>query len=241
MIKLGKADCIITIVFAFISLIATLFMLGMVIAVGNGIIRLIICLIWLAMAVFVLITKKKLFFVISLAVWFVMMPVVALTMLFPPFIHSYSPWKYNVQRSYIEIYNRNSSENFPAMLPRDIREYEFDYMPSMMQGTGHCSARFETSADTVKAYESEFAPQAIYTLTLSSFEHGETTVDVVSPKARQAFENDKSLNIWIDSDYWKDTEATVYVLSATHNWNHPHSSAVIISKDHTKIQFTQLG
>ncbi|MDO4863554.1 MAG: hypothetical protein Q4A05_05230 [Ruminococcus sp.] len=238
---LSTAERIATAGFGVISLTATLLMLGLVIAVGNGVIRLAISLIWLALAIFVLIAKKKLFFYISVTLWLLSMPIIGFTMLWAPFIHSYTPWKYNIQRSYIEIYNRNSSKDFPAMLPRDITDYEFDYMPSIMQGTGHCWARFETSADTVKAYESEYAPQAIYTLPLSSFESGRVDVDVVSPEAIQPFKEDKSLDISYDRDFWDGTEATVYVLSATHNWNHPHSSAVIISDDHTKVQFAQLG
>lgn len=241
MSSLSRADRIISIVFTVISLIAVLLMLGHVIAVGNGVIRLGISLIWLAMAVFVLIAKKKLFFRISVPIWLLSMPLIAFTMLWAPFIHSYSPWKYVIQRSYIEVYNRNSSKDFPAILPSDINDYEFDYMPSIMQGTGHCWVRFETSVNTVKTYEDEYAPKAIYTLPLSSFESGRIDVEVVSPKAKQPVKEDRALSVSFDRDFWNDTEATVYVLSATHNWNHPHSSAVIISSDHKKVQFTQLG
>lgn len=241
MSSLSRADRIISIVFAVISLMAVLLMLGHVIAVGNGVIRLVISLIWLAMPVFVLIAKKRLFFGICVPLWLLLMMILGFTMLWAPFIHSYSPWKYGIQRSYIEMYNRNSSKDFPAMLPGDIEDYEFDYMPSIMQGTGHCWVRFETSVNTVKNYESEYAPQAIYTLPLSSFESGRIDVETVSPEAKQSFKEDRSLSVSFDRDFWNDTEATVYVLSATHNWNHPHSSAVIISSDHKKVQFTQLG
>ena len=39
----------------------------------------------------------------------------------------------------------------------------------------------------------------------------------------------------------KTTYATVYVTSATHNWNHPHSTAVIIDSEKNMIEFAQLG
>ena len=239
--KLSLTARIITIIFAVISLLSVLLFLAGLILAGNGIIRLFISVIWLISAVLVLISKNKVHFAVSIVFWLLLIPIMGFSVLFAPFIHSYSPWKYSFQRAYIDMYNRGSSKDFPDKLPSGVKSYEFDYMPSILQGTGHCSARFTASEDIIKDYESEYAPQAIYTIPLENFNNGTTYVETISPQARQSCAEDDSLDIWEDEEFWADTDATVYVLSAVHNWNHPHSSAVIISKDHTKIQFTQLG
>ena len=246
--ELSRSSRIITAIFGVLTLIPLLFMLWNLIAVGFNLtsgIALAIPLIWLLIAVVVFAEKKKLFFTIGLAVWLISIPLmgcILFLMTFGPYIHSTSPWKYNIQRSYIVVSCQGTTPDFPAHLPKDIRNYEFDFAPHIMQGAGHCSARFETSDDTIKEYESEYAPRAIYTLPISDFkDHHSTNVDKVSDKAETWSDTDKSLKVWMDEDFWGSTDATVYVLSAVHNSNHPHSSAVIISKDHTKVQFTQLG
>jgi hypothetical protein len=241
MSEMGKTGRIITIIFTVILAAVMLFNLTTLILSGARLTMLIISIILVVSAVIVLAVKKNLIFILSLTAWLITIPIMGLSLLFPPFIHSYSPWKYNFQREYIEKYNGMSSKDFPSVLPRDIKNYEFDYAPSIMQGTGHCSARFKASADVIKAYESQYAPQAIYTIPLENFSGGMTTIEKISPEAKQSYAEDKSLDIWSDDDFWADTDATVYVISAVHNWNHPHSSAVIISKDKSKIQFTQLG
>ncbi len=238
---LSAPQSIIAVILTALSLVFTMIFLILLLAVGNGIIRLVMCIVWFISVVLVYFTKNKVHVIAETAITMLMLPAMGFSLLFAPYIHSHSPYKYNLQRELIDVYNRASSKDFPDKLPEDTSDYEFDYLPSMMQGTGHCSARFSSSAEVIEYYESEYAPQAIYTIPLSSFEHGTTVVSSVSPKAKQSIENDNSLDVWIDRDFWADTEATVYVLSAVHNWNHPHSSAVIISKDHTRIQFTQLG
>ena len=227
---------------AFSALLFLLFLV-MFILTGMGLIRMVICFLWLVLPlVFLIFAPGKLHFAISLTETLLMLMAVGFISLWAPFgFSSKMPWRYNFQRTYIDVYNSASSKDFPDKLPKEIDDYRFEYLASIMQGTGHCSARFTASPDIIKAYESEYAPKAIYTIPLSDLRYGSITVDSVSPEAMMPYESDRSLSVWFDNDYWNDTDATVYVLSATHNWNHPHSSAVIISKDHTKVQFTQLG
>lgn len=245
---LSKSAQTFTAIFGILTLIPLLFMLWNLIAVGGNltsIIALVIPFIWLLMALIIFAEKRKLFFIIGLVVCILSFPLmgfILFSMTFGPYIHSTSPWRYNIQRSYIVVSGQGKTPDFPSHLPKDITDYEFDFAPHIMQGAGHCSARFKTSADTIEAYESEYAPQAIYTLPIGDFKnYHSTNVDTVSEKAETWSDTDKSLKVWMDEDFWGSTDATVYVLSATHNSNHPHSSAVIISKDHTKVQFTQLG
>lgn len=223
-----------------LSALATVLYLCLNIFFSTAKISMAVCFIWLIFSViFLLQSKKKFVFVLSIAGCVVAVPLLLLMTMLAPVITSDSPWKYNLQRQYVGLYNENSFENFPDTLPENIGDYRFEYKPAIMQGLGHSSVRFTGSVEVVGAYEREYAPQAIYTLPLSQFNYGVTTVDKVSPKARVPYEGDKHLSVYVDDDFWGDTEATVYVLSATHNFNHPHSSAVIISSDYSKIQFSR--
>ena len=74
------------------------------------------------------------------------------------------------------------------------------------------------------------------------FQDGSIDVEQVSPKADIGIKDDKSLLVYRDTDFWAEsTSATVYVISAVHNWNHPHSTAVIIDSEKNMIEFAQLG
>ena len=114
----------------------------------------------------------------------------------------------------------------------------------MMQGTGHFRVHFKTSAQQIERYENEYSAQAIYTVPLTDFNgrwHKE--VKEVSSQAETVFEGDNSLVVAYDESFWEGFEdhATVYVISAVHYWNHPHSGAVIINRAENMIEFTHLG
>lgn len=207
---------------------------------STGKFSLAVSLIWLIFSIIILLRSKRRFvFVLSIAGCVAAVSLLLIMTMLAPVITSDSPWKYNLQQQYVGLYNENSFENFPDALPENIDDYRFEYKPAIMQGSGHSSVRFTGSAEVIRAYEREYASQAIYAIPLSRFDHGDTSVETVSPKARVPYEGDKHLSVYVDEDFWGDTEATVYVLSATHNFNHPRSSAVIISSDYSKIQFSR--
>lgn len=229
--------CIVSVV---LSALAVLLFLCLNIFFSTAKISIAVSLIWLIFSViFLLQSKKKFVFVLSIAGCVAAVPLLLLMTMLAPVITSESPWKYNLQQQYVGLYNEGSFENFPDTLPENIGDYRFEYKPAIMQGSGHSSVRFTGSAEVIVAYEREYASQAIYAIPLSRFDHGDTSVETVSPKARVPYEGDKHLSVYVDDDFWGDTEATVYVLSATHNFNHPRSSAVIISSDYSKIQFSR--
>ena len=245
--KISKTQRVLTVLFGIGSLFICLYMLWGLIAVSDlgSIIAFVITAIWLLIAVIVLFEKKKLFFNIGLILFLLSIPLmgcILFSMTYGPYIHSNAKWKYNIQRSFIVVKHQGTTPDFPSHLPNGIKNYVFDSSPSVMQATGHCSVRFETNNGSIEKYEKEYAKRAIYTLPISDFkDYYSTDVEKVSEDAETWSDIDKNLKVWMDGDFWGSTDATVYVLSATHNWNHPKSSAVIISKDHTKVQFTQLG
>lgn len=240
--SLNKVICIGTVV---LSALVTLLFLCLLILVGTAEVSIMVSCAWLVFSVILLVlSKRKYVFLLSIAGCIIALPLLGLFAMSNPSINSSSPWKYSLQRQYIQLYGTGYSEDLPETLPEDIGDYKFEHKPTIMQGQGHCSIRYTAPADTIRAFEEQYAPSAIYTMPLSRFDndgfYSGIFIEKVSPEATVGYTGESYLGVYIDNDFWKDTpDATVYVLSAVHDWNHPHSKIVIISSDHSKIQFSQ--
>ncbi|MGN0692852.1 MAG: hypothetical protein ACI4K7_10930 [Oscillospiraceae bacterium] len=157
---------------------------------------------------------------------------IVLTIIFsmPPLgLSSRMLWQYPFQKSFVGMY-RNMKEPrwFPDFRNDVIADYRFDYLPSIMQGTGHFSVRFVTSPECAAEYVEKFSSQAKWTL---SYEN----VSFAAPQ-------DEYPDIFADRDFWESSpNAAVYILDGVVDWNHPHSSAVIIDVQTGRIQLSQLG
>ncbi len=239
--RLNKAFIIVSLI---ISALLSLLFLVLFIITDHGLIRMIISGIWFAFnLIMVLKCAEKIPVAVSIILTVIFVTILFFQSIFFLGFGSHTPWRYNFQKSYIIFRNNYEFKVAPEKLPDDISDYSMEYLPSIMQGTGHSSVRFKASQDVIKAYEEEFSAKAIYTYPYSEFEYGYSIyVEEVSPKASATWEDDKSLYIYSDSDFWEEsTSATVYVISAVHNWNHPHSSVVIIDSEKNMIEFAQLG
>lgn len=152
----------------------------------------------------------------------------------PPLsMQSSAKWQYPFQRLYAGCYqNSKEPEWFPDFLDDIEGDYHFSYSPSVMQGTGWFTVRFQTSPERAVAYAAEFADGARYTIPVS--EYGDRyTINA---------EKDEVLSVQQDSDFWSgNSDAQIYVLDAVLNWNHPHSSAVIVDTKSGKIELSQYG
>ncbi|MBP3310413.1 MAG: hypothetical protein J6L05_06360 [Ruminococcus sp.] len=239
----GRHNKVLTVINTIISALFTLLFLAILILTEQGFFRLIISAVWLIYNIGCLIAgAKKNKNIVSILSCVIVIPMLWFMSAFPIRLKSETQWRYNFQRQYIRFFKSYTFKHTPDELPDEIEDYCLDYQPSLGQGAGHSNVRFKASEEIIKAYESEYAPKAIYTYPLSSFEEGSVSVEEVSPEAQTEWENDTSLVIHRDIDFWKDnTTAMVYVLSATHNWNHPHSTAVIIDSENGMIEFAQIG
>lgn len=157
-------------------------------------------------------------------------------------ISSSSLWKYPFQSFYIGLY-RNVKE--PAWFPdfrNDVQSgYSFEYIPSIMQGTGHYSVCFVTSSEIAAEYEKEFASQARYIIPLDEYSSHEGWYTIGEDKDDSG---NNVLDVYWNMDFWEksgEPNAQIYVLDAVLNWNHPHSSAVIIDTESGRVQLSQLG
>lgn len=238
--KLNKAFTIVSLI---ISVLLSLLFLLLFIFTDHGLIRMIISGIWFAFnLIMVLKCAEKIHVAVNIILTVIFVTILFFQSIFFLGFSSDTPWKYNFQKLYVIFRNNYEFKVAPEKLPDDISDYSMEYLPSIMQGTGHSSVRFKASQDVIKAYEEEYSAKAIYTYPLSVFQDGSIDVEQVSPKADIGMTDDKSLLVYRDTDFWAEsTSATVYITSATHNWNHPHSTAVIIDSEKNMIEFAQLG
>ena len=166
---------------------------------------------------------------------------ILLTFTTPPFFSSRSLWKYPMQRAYIACFrNVRAPAEFPDKPEEVSGDYEFEYMPSVMQGTGHYSVTYRTSPERAAAYAEEDAPKAKYTVPLSEYEVGYKVEDFTP---RENSYDDGTLDVFI-SEIMREgasDSAQIYVLYAALNWNHPHSTAVIVDTETGLVQFSRLG
>ncbi|MCR5074572.1 MAG: hypothetical protein K6A79_02010 [Ruminococcus sp.] len=238
--RLNKAFTIAALIIAGVF---TLLFLVLFILTGQGVLRLGLCLPWLIILVIMLIKgAEKHSCGWSIAGIIIKTPVLLIMSMMFIGVSSAKPWQYSYQRAYIHYYRSWYKEVLPQELPKDIDDYVFSYLPTFGQGGGHDSVRFSAPTETIEVYEKEYASQAIYTIPLSDFKDSYIYyVKDISPKAEQGLDEypNNTLHIYYDNKFWNDTDATVYVISAVHDFNHPSSYSVIISQDHTKIQFAK--
>ncbi len=230
------ADCI--------FLVSAVLMTGLAIYefifVGAGASKVLFAAIWTVILITGITKGRKKFFLLFIVFNLFLGAVNLCLWLFPYGFTSEAQWRYKSQVKYVD----DPKSCFPDELPRDISDYRIEYQPSFWQDAGHFRVHFKTSLQQLEQYEKEYSSQAIYTIPLSDFKGmWDTQVKEISPKAGVSHGDDKSLMVAFDQDYWEEHErdATVYVLHAVHNWNHPHSRAVIINKTEKMVEFTHLG
>lgn len=154
----------------------------------------------------------------------------------PPLsIESHAKWKYPFQRFYVGCYqNVKEPEWFPDFLDDVQSDYSFSYMPAILQGSGSYSVCFATSPERAQEYEKNYSSQATYTIPVSGFSNG------YSYKVHDEDGNEKgSIHIEIPKEF--DESGTVYVISTNLDWNHHHSSAVIVDRTSGRIGLIQKG
>lgn len=151
-------------------------------------------------------------------------------------------WQYPFQKFYTGLYhNVREPEWFPDFRDDVQSDYSFEYMPSIMQGTGHFSVCFVTSPEIAAEYERKFTSEAQYIIPLDEFTV--RSFYSVNGNSENPWEDDV-LDIYWNMKFWKKGEepnAHIFVLDAVLNYNHPHSSAVIIDAESGRIQLSRLG
>lgn len=168
----------------------------------------------------------------------------------PMGMQSQSLWKYPAQKTLLNFYsNIREPDWFPDFRSDVESGFEFDYAPSVMQGTGHYSVYFKAADETVTKYISRYENEALFSFTLDEFRDGRIYDGHITQLDK---EKDKNASMsfyqgrhYSGIEYGKPEEdvlgAVVYVLETNYDFNHPKTSAVIIDKDNKTIFLSQLG
>lgn len=160
-------------------------------------------------------------------------------------------WQYNLQRLYVGMYPYIDGAHWiPAVEDEVQGDFRFEYMASILQGTGHYCVSFTATPEAIEKYDAFFSEQAKYTM-IPTAEQVLWNLDHVVPEEyRDRFEMsggyEDQINIYLDYGFWgsgdvPSDDMKVYVIDGVLNTNHPRSSVVIIDKGNRKIQFSQLG
>lgn len=158
----------------------------------------------------------------------------ALCFSMPPIaVGSGALWKYPMHETLTGLYhNVQPSALFPDFADDVISDYRFAYMPSIMQGTGHYAVRFVTDPASLEGYIDTFLPYMEASCLLSEL-GGDNRLPV---------SDTEEYTFWYDREFFAGCDdAGVIICEAGINPNHPHSTALIISRSTGKVQFSRLG
>lgn len=162
----------------------------------------------------------------------------------PLMLSSQTLWKYPFQRAYIGLYHNITEPDWFPDFEGDVKGgYEFDYMASMLQGTGHYSVYFETDEETVKRYTDDFSKQAKYSFTFEEYSTAPRTMSVPSDNKEKQKNSIGDIPMFVGGRYdgCASADVTVYVLETNFDHNHPHTSAVMIDTQKNTVFLSRLG
>ena len=129
-----------------------------------------------------------------------------------------APWQFNAQMKYTDHYFR-SSDYFISELPDGITDYYFDFLPSILQGSGHKAVSFRAPSDYVESLTSDVTDKAVE---IHSFDECSDTV----------FSSVGDVDFYCPVNVRAEhPNATVYILDTNRYPHRPHSTAVIIDGD----------
>lgn len=138
-------------------------------------------------------------------------------------IKSFFSWQYSFDKAYLQK-NGYECTYFPENLPDNTDEYYFEFLPSIMQGSGYVSMSFTAESEIIDEYIAEYESKSIEIFTLEEYDQGDHNILIMS----------KAFN---DEDF---SDTVVYLVYANHSWNHPHTKCVMINKRIGKIEFFEV-
>lgn len=137
-----------------------------------------------------------------------------------PFSGMFS-FQYPLQKFYVEKKcNADLDGLFPEKLPESTEKFHTEFVPPIMQGAGYYYVSIIADSKDVDAIRKEASEKAMLICSLE--ELGDEYED---------YENDQKIttaDLYIPDKFRKPPKAECYIVSATGNWNHPHSKLIII-------------
>ena len=136
----------------------------------------------------------------------------------------YTSWQYPMALRYTEFPRYQTI--MPRELPKSARDVHFDFMPTILQGSGHTALGFTADDEYVKNLENELKGSAMYVVEYKNLDN-----------LNHSLKNNEVINLYDSGIRNSHPDATAYILYTNYNWNHPRSKTVFI--DGNFVYFSQ--
>ena len=144
---------------------------------------------------------------------------------------------YSFNKSWITTKFKVEKDLFPENLYGD-GYYNFNTMPSLMQGAGWVSLEYMFRLDILEREDMKAYVDGMKARAISSF----SLKDYHDPDIGQELDKDH-VSIYYKTAMWEgyEEDAVVYVLDSHGTGNHPHSTVFILNEKHGLMQVSRLG
>ncbi|MBO7451598.1 MAG: hypothetical protein J6U54_14625 [Clostridiales bacterium] len=132
-------------------------------------------------------------------------------------------WQYPFAMKY--TYDSDKAPEFiPAKLPDSADDFHFEFLPTILQGTGHVGVSFTADESYINELKAKLEGEAMYVVDYDKL--GDLNASLDSDESD--YGGYKYIALWEYNVPDEHPNATVYILDTNYNWNHPHSKAVFI-------------
>lgn len=131
-------------------------------------------------------------------------------------------FQYPYQMRYVDKFGYHN-EFFPEELPDRADNYEMNFMPSIMQGSGWTNVSFQTDKDTIAKYIGKMETQGCRAESLA--EH--KGLALLEPHLPERIANDLQ-------------GSRIYVVRFSDDWNHPHIECMVVNEETGYVMFFEM-
>ncbi|MBQ7972203.1 MAG: hypothetical protein IJ291_01940 [Lachnospiraceae bacterium] len=132
------------------------------------------------------------------------------------------PFQYPYQMRYVDKFGYHN-EFFPEELPDKADNYEMNFMPSIMQGSGWTNVSFQTDADTIAKYIDKMETQGCKAEVLAKHKG----LSLLEPHLPEQIANDLQ-------------GSCIYVVGFSDDWNHPHIECMVVKEETGYVMFFEM-
>ena len=122
---------------------------------------------------------------------------------------------------------------FPEKIPDSAKNLHFEFLPSMLQGTGHACLSFTADEEYVSELKSKLEKEAKHVVKYNDIDELVKTL----PKEKSDYGGQKVLTLYTGDFINEHPDAVAYIIKTNYNWNHPRNQAVLI--DGNDVLFTE--
>lgn len=141
-------------------------------------------------------------------------------------VGAYTKWQYPFAYSY--SYGRSTDVFLPRQLPASAKNIHFEFIPTVMQGSGWISVEFTADEAYVKDLEERFKDSK-YVVKIKDLGKLNQEIDETDPTfGTITLQGEEEMAE-------KHPDATVYIVYSNGNFNHPRSKAVFIDGNYVKF------